>query len=351
MLLIIYIAAILLGFFFPKSKICSIFLIGLLVFLFTVSKNHADYSGYLGTYESIINNKSIYTDYFEKFEPAYKSLVKSSVYVGFSYETFLFTISSILFISVYYCILGLTKFPNPVLASYLIYPFLLDIVQLRNFIGECFLFFSLYFLLKNKKYSVVFATISLAIAASFQILFTYYFSILFLLKKRLKYTVTFIAFPITLIVILLKLNFQIPFFDNIIYFKNNSSFFMFICITIIYFLNLIIIFKTINNIEKIKSSNNILNISNILNMGFQLKIINCIIFFSFPLLLFGVDFTRISRNISLLNFAYIFTAAYTRRSRRLIILAILLLLLQLINAWLFYYYIGYDLIFLPILLE
>ena len=135
-LLTCYILLICLGFMFQKNKTLSIVFCGFMWLLMGWSYGNADYNIYLDRY----NNSSSY----KTLEPFYTILQDIAKGAGLEYESFLIICSGICLLIRFYVIWQSTAFPNFVLSLYLLFPFVMDIVQIRFFYASTIVFWGWY---------------------------------------------------------------------------------------------------------------------------------------------------------------------------------------------------------------
>lgn len=113
--------------------------------LFGLNYSNADYSNYEGAYNDIKYGRQ--NDYFEI---GFFILIKLSAALGISYQGFLIIISAICLIIFAKALGHLTDNVILSFSVYLIYPFIFDIVQYRNFLAFAFVLYGLHYLLDNK---------------------------------------------------------------------------------------------------------------------------------------------------------------------------------------------------------
>lgn len=123
-----------------------VMLVGIAWILFGFNTFNADYVNYEASYTATAKN-GVGDSYFEI---GFRSIILLSAALGLSYQGFLIVVS-ILSLSLF--TLAVSKLTNnivPVLVCYLIYPFLFDIVQYRNFLAFSFVLYGLHYLLYRK---------------------------------------------------------------------------------------------------------------------------------------------------------------------------------------------------------
>lgn len=142
-LLSVYILLIIINFKFSKSKI--IFLIDFLFMWVLMGWNHsvADYRLYYIRY----TNPEIYGT----LEPLYVTFQNIGKMVGFDYSSFQIVMTFIFLCIRMIAIRTLSTRPNFVVSLYLLFPFIMDITQLRMFYATSIILLGIVYLLKRKK--------------------------------------------------------------------------------------------------------------------------------------------------------------------------------------------------------
>lgn len=142
-LLSVYILLIIINFKFSKSKI--IFWIDFLFMWVLMGWNHsvADYSSYYIRY----TNPEIYGT----LEPLYVIFQNTGKMVGLDYSSFQIVMAFIFLFIRMIAIRMLSTSPNFVVGLYLLFPFIMDITQLRMFYATSIILLGIVFLLKRKK--------------------------------------------------------------------------------------------------------------------------------------------------------------------------------------------------------
>lgn len=129
--LVLYIIAIFSGFIFRSSKKNTVFMYIVMVSLAAFRADGFDLGGY----------KYEYNHVFEAYNSArryvgYKYFVQFFNSKGFNFETYLFLFFCIVFALLVFGISRLTERINSVLALYMIFPFGLDVTQMKTLISE-----------------------------------------------------------------------------------------------------------------------------------------------------------------------------------------------------------------------
>lgn len=140
----------------------------LLVFmwiLFWGNYENADYSGYEYFYRFAANSSVLEMP----FEFLFSLLMRVSSSLGLTYNQFLAIVSLIGLTLIVYTTEKISPKPEFVYVLYLLYPFLLNIVQIRHFLSMSIVFFSTRFLFEGRERSNIKYLLGIAVACSFHI--------------------------------------------------------------------------------------------------------------------------------------------------------------------------------------
>ncbi|PJK16919.1 hypothetical protein CQS04_07130 [Chryseomicrobium excrementi] len=97
-------------------------------------------------------------------------IIKIALYFGLSYTQFLALFSSIALFLIYITVEKHSKKPQIVYVLYFIYPFLLDLIQIKHFLAMSLVIFSINFLLKKTKKDLLIFFVIIAVASSIHII-------------------------------------------------------------------------------------------------------------------------------------------------------------------------------------
>lgn len=216
----LYFFTIAIGFAFPNVSYVRFVQVFFIVFLFAFNVDNADYQNYLNTYNSI-KSGGIYYDYFLNYEYGYKFVANVFSFSGLSFFVFRFfcIVFPLILINKAFKILS-PRYVNCLFSFYLIFPFLLDVIQIRNFIGLsiCIYAFACYFESKfTNKYQFIFGVI---LASCFQVTLSSYVLLLFL-NIRTKSVLPF--FVIFFFVNYFSFNYILANFPVSLYFESETS--------------------------------------------------------------------------------------------------------------------------------
>lgn len=143
-----------------KENIRFSFYILIVIFIwmiFAFNTDNADYIIYKNWYD--ITSVSGLT---HRFEIGYSLLMVLGTKLGLSYQEFLMFFSAIGLFLIAYSIYDYCDSPCVAIILYFVYPFFFDVVQIRNFMAEAIIFFSIRFL-KNYSIKNILAYISLCL--------------------------------------------------------------------------------------------------------------------------------------------------------------------------------------------
>ena len=281
---------------YNKSSFLMIVLFCLMVVIFGFNKGNADFENYKTMYESLSDNSSyIYNYYFKNLDIGFRYIFLLFYTLNFSYESMLFTLS---LVGLFFILNFIRKFSingHIALLLYLIFPFILDIVQIRTFVAMIFSIYSIQYLVNSSRKSFIIYFMGIVVASLFHIS-----SIVFLLfyivkiKKSTTFKLLVITLNIFLYIILFIIfsGYNIPIINNVSYFDSRTSIFTIMFYSVFVISNFIML-------KKIDE-----------DYGFNIHYIKRISFitllFFLPLVSFHTDFFRLYRSI-LIIFYIIFS--------------------------------------------
>ncbi len=144
-MIFLFFATILLGIVFQKSKIVRFLQVLVGTIIFSFNTDNPDYSGYFGTYNAYYT-RDIYWDYFQRYDPFYKAFVILCNKLHISFNLFRVLVFLICISLIITTIRKMTNRINLVLSLYMIFPFVMDCIQIRNYIGSAIVIYSMQFL-------------------------------------------------------------------------------------------------------------------------------------------------------------------------------------------------------------
>jgi hypothetical protein len=170
----------------PK-RILVYSLIILLIILFGGNTLNPDYQSYIMNYMWATGDTSVWNVKFS--EVGYTLLVNLFAKTGLSYNIFLFFIATIGIILINKTVKLYISNTNAFYIFYAFYPFLLDIVQIRNFIILSILVYSIRYLTENIKYGKSKFVILIFIASLFQMTALVYLPLVLIKNKKQRYLI------------------------------------------------------------------------------------------------------------------------------------------------------------------
>ncbi|WP_404455288.1 EpsG family protein [Oceanobacillus kapialis] len=259
----------------------------------------------------------------------YMLLVKLFNVLGFEYTTFRMITSILGILLIHQTVKKLINNPSPFYLLYFMYPFFIDIVQVRNFLVMAIFVYSIPFLLNNKRIDDAKYICLILIASSFQLTAIVYLPIVFLkrIKKNVFTKITLIVTIISLVIISLNKpvlgslsNFIINtignYDDRILDYSVIQTNFGFLLFWFLQTMNFLLIIWA----HRIYKRNNYLSYTNNeledTKTKFMILIfwINIFAFVFLPFYVFQATFSRFMRNIIPLNIiAYIMAEQLLKR--------------------------------------
>jgi hypothetical protein len=282
----------------------------LLIFLLGGSLYNSDRLAYEQYYYSLKNGTS-----FLKFEIGFELLCRIALFFGFSFQTLLFIIAIAGMVLIGVTIKKFTPNITVVLVLYLIYPFILETVQIRNFIAASIIIFAFQYIVsyeKNfKKYFIL-----VIIASLFHTSALIYFAA-YLIQVRNTKKMFYTALLITILsIILFPLMVDVLSLfttsEKVIAYTTTSTSYLTKFVIIIYFaISLLLVKYSIKIVEdndaRIKGD---LRIKNVYQRSRTIKPldtaaimkINIMCMMVMCFLLNNLNFIRVYRNVFLLNY-------------------------------------------------
>lgn len=342
------------------SKRSRFVFLNLLIFmwvLFGLNSWNADYFGYQQTYNSIgINNA--FESYFQEFEIGYKFVCRVAYKFGFDYNLFLATFSIIGLLLITSTIFKYTKRRSYVLGLYFLYPFMMDIVQIRNFMAMAIILFAFRYLISNRKVDKIKYIFFVLIASTFQTVGIFYL-ILVLAPIKNRATLVKVVGGITIgiigVISLLNNGISIPIISTISYLYLKTSIATRLGYLVYFFISFNLVrFARKKNLEILLKNDDInseIDIESELEFGEIVYNINIILFCIYPLLFLSVDFIRLYRNLLIINYIFysrIITIGFDKKVN-MIVFKIAVLLFVGLSGWLFYYHMSAEGVLIPIM--
>lgn len=295
-MLILYFLIVIAGFLLPKSKtivsaqmiICSI--------IFIFNTDNPDYLGYVGTYESAKYGGEFY-QYFQLYAPLYKFLVFTCEYLDMSFNMFR---AVVFFSCMLLMILTVKKITNNVgfvMSMYMIFPFVMDCIQIRNFIGAAVSVYGFRFLIdaenSQNKNAVKFA-VTIVVASLFHYTMIAYLIYLMKFLKGKMFSLAYIVGMIGACLLAFVLQYYIKIVE-LSYLETTVSVETFMFMSGLTILVIYIIYKYRERLDA-------LNISE--DGGKGIYSILKISFIFIPMLIFHFDLYRYIRNVLIVFSCY-----------------------------------------------
>lgn len=284
-----------------EQKILSFALMFLAWILFWGNNNNPDYEVYL----SIYNSNGEYTT--NSLEIGFIVLVKFFNLINFNYEMFLMTISFLAFYLIHTTVRKLTTNYNYVYSLYFLFPLFIDIVQIRNFLMMAIFIYATRFLLENKKIKYL---ITILLASTFQMSAIALLPFVFINNKGMNFfgRIIFLVSISSSIIILMNGK-KIPYIDNLIDFSQSEKLSLYFETTtnygfVLYWFLQIISFALIVLSRKLYLKYENVNIENSIKMKYINLVywINVFSFMYLPFYLLNSNFSRLLRNLVILNY-------------------------------------------------
>lgn len=298
-----------------KIKLISIFCILIFILIYGANNYNPDYFNYLDMYNQV---KAVGIGTSRGRDIGYKLLMYVAIKLGFQFQTFLIILSVLCFLVLSEIIKKYSYNNNYVYLLYFIYPFLLDVVQVRNFLLMCIVTYSVHILVEEKKHSKIRFLILMLLALTIHSSAILYFPLILikLEKKDIVIKVMTIYMLLFCLVMIINGN-RIPFIQEIIslftdnlyvisWFENatNFGYLLFWAIHIFCFLLIKWSRKLIENRIEIKEHIDY----KFINYTYWIIFVG---FIWFPFYMVSIEFTRIIRNLFILIYiAFTITNRY-----------------------------------------
>lgn len=335
-LLFLYIIIIIAGVCFPKARVLFYIEFVLAWFLIAGNYDNADYANYLHRYDM---GKEVLLD------AGFSVLCYFFDTLGFDYQGFKSILSLLCLLLVFRTIKKVSLRPAFIGSLFLLFPFILDVIQFRNFVAYSIVFAGIPYLYETGIKNAIKYVIIVIIATSIH--FSAIFYLLFLLSKiRLKSW--HIALGI-LMVFVAKEFFKAFFSDYLdtdkLEFFDSPSKLGALFGSFVIIMNCIIIYYVYKSKKKCMITSNKDFFTMRFNAGNMWLLCNVLLVFIIPFLLDNGNYYRIFRNIIILNMAYIDNATYLRKNKRILIIAGYYLYFVVSN-----YFMGdyYEVVFKPV---
>ena len=295
--------------------------------------------------------------YFQNFEYGYQKAVLLANHLGLNYGQFVIVLSAFGLFLISSTIALYTRARAFVVTLYFLYPFLMDIVQVRNFICMAIVIYFSRFLFKDGRRATAIYILGVLIAASFQVA-GYFYLVLVLCKlkspKAFFGLVAAMAAGMALFIFAVESDFTLPFFQSIPYLEFRTSTTTRIAYAVYFGFGYCLVDycrACLRKAVKVAQPGDLNAAASYSVMGKRIYYINVTLLLVYPLMYYSVDFIRLHRNMQILNYilyALVITSPGVKY-RPKIGIGISAVVFAAISGWTYAYYIGSDLVFYPIM--
>lgn len=152
-----------------RAHFLSLMLTAILIVIISLNKENPDYVTYKWMYDSGM-----------QVEKGWKFLENLAINRGLEYDAFKTAIVTISFILIECGLIKLNINENMVLSIYAFYPFAMDAIQIRNFLATALIVYAYHFLINGSKKGKLIFVIFVILASTIQSLFPIYLLLLFI---------------------------------------------------------------------------------------------------------------------------------------------------------------------------
>lgn len=309
----------LLSYFKKNAKFIAFILVMFMWILFWSNTTNPDYHNYLRHYTSMQAGSQIFDGSGNEF--GYRALMKIAIHLRFSFETFLLIVVALSFALIHSTVKRYSGNYNYVYCLYFIFPFFLDVVQVRNFIAMSIFIYSVKYLIDDSIKSKVKYVFLILTASTIHYTAILYLPMLLIKTNKKNYLIRgIVLFSLISSLIILGNNKQIPYIDHIVRLifdsdkvlswtgkTTNYGFILFWAMqTMSFFVafNAKYLIKDYinNNDNNSFTENQIMSEKNKILFVNLVYWINLLAFIYFPFYLLASTFTRLMRNILMLNY-------------------------------------------------
>jgi hypothetical protein len=323
---------------FGGNKWTFYFSIFILILLFGGVFDIADEENYRFSYNNI-SNDNILNKYNFFAAPGWYFCNYIAINLNLSYEYFRFIIGAI---SLFFVAKTITKYSaniNITLILFIIFPFIIDNVQIRNFFATSIFLYSIRFLNEEKKYNIAFLILTI-LASSIHQTYLFFIPFIFFYRLSIQKIHKIIVILIVIFIIIIKTGTLLiiiqQYFDEIIVSKISiylyNSGFGFVMLWLIQFCFVFITYKTAKIFNNNNNNNN--RFKSFLNIVVKLNAYSLMI--TVPLVILDGTYFRVFRNLLVLNFivnSYLFIVMSKHRFVFLLFLIILNITILFISVY------------------
>lgn len=338
LILLIFIV-VLLAFFYKRSKVVLILILVLAWVLIGWNTNNADFESYSIRYNFFKNKPNL--SLFQ--EPLFSWLMYWGNKIGLDYMGFKRVLSLFSLLLIFRIFYKYAVDYSFVAAFYLLFIFLLDVTQIRNFIAFSLVISVLPLLLKGKKEALIYMAVILV--ASMIHISSIFYLLLLLAKYQLNRNKVLILFFLIFALKNTIVSFFGSQFEKILQYEDLVSIQGFIAYAFIQVVNLLFI-NFVNKKFKIIPAEG--SAKYFFTVSSLIVNINWLLLFLIPFYMDSVNFSRLFRNVAILNFIWI-ANHYARESHSQFIFRLMFLCYGLFFL-LVYMVIGgyYEKVILPV---
>jgi len=365
MLLLIYILLILIGLFIRVGKWYRFAVVVSLFVLVSTNIYRADYNIHLNLYNSSI--EGIY--YFSVgANYGWVLLCRLGHFINLTFDGFAIiciVISMVLIILTITRYTKTTGLSNKVLAAFMVFPALIDLIQLRHFVAISIVIFAIRFIVDRKRFGVLYYCIAVFIATTIHsavVIYLMFVLVLLLSDKVRKVLPVFMTVFAVLIIILTNFTTVITDISSLIigdlrttvYILNPitaSRFETIIACFALYICNFLLLKYATKNLNRSIIEESDVEPTSVLIKSFAADVRDCniLLFSTLPFIFFTNDFARFPRSMTVLNCIVFASDIYYERNkdkkfRKILIYSTYILLLFV--GFIFMY--NYDDIVVPL---
>ena len=297
------------------DKAIAMFILLFMWLFFWGNTMNPDYGAYSNLYSKIQNGVPTLRN--TGMEPGFIIMMKLSSLFGLNYRGFLILISLCCYLLIHSTIKLYCKNYSYVYLLYLVYPYFIDVIQIRNFIAMSILIYSVRFLMNDGLYATIKYIVLLLIATSIHRMFIVYLPMILIKPKNKNTFIYYLAICSILFSIIFLLNDKNvpilgPYIENFIGRISNGRYLVYLesktnwgWILFCYLQVSSFVMIVLSKILYERYTTNILNPShydNIIKFITLMYYVNLFLFIYMPFLILNVNCTRIIRNILILNY-------------------------------------------------
>jgi len=293
------------------KKFISFLLLFFMWILYWANTMNPDYVNYTNVYNEIQSGASVFDK--SNYEIGYRLIIQAAVLLGINYETYLAILTICSFLLIHSTVKKYCQNYNYIYLLYFIFPFFLDVVQIRNFIIMAIFIYASKYLYDYSIKSKLKYIILILLASTIHLAAMFYLPMVIIGRNR-KYLIHSVALLSILSCVFIVINNkQIPYINELAismssnekiynwlqintnwgflqsWFLQTASFLMML------YSRLMLKRKFPESIEHYKANKAVVFVE-------LVYLINLMSFIYFPLYIFASTFARLMRNLLLLNY-------------------------------------------------